>query len=315
MFNTGKWHHYTITATARPTIVALLLHCFSSMSDDDSDQGAASDAGSCAGSDVGGEPVFDPSSLNNLSEKDRKKWEQNLSKWRVFLDFLVRHVAIATFKYNCFEKDDLQAFMQALERAEYIRKQTKLKKGEVARITNFKSMKDVADLLTKQQYLNEAHHIRTFLDLAGRMRGISMIAGGFFKALKKGNVVGLEKLKHYLDFWKGFCVRSYDYSELTFKGTDPERFNDLERKHLVWPTVIRTAINLAQKFLKRASESTGLELINADPKVQQRHMQAAEFIVAARIEDMLFTKVVQETKTFLLGRYILLETQLPFVLI
>ncbi len=265
------------------------------MSDSEDDQGSA------AGSDDES-PGFDPSELDKMSDKDRKKWEKNLEKWRIFMDFLVRHIAIATFRYNCFEKDDLTRFMMALEKAEVLRLNSKLKKGEDARIANFKTMKDATDLLIQQRFIAEANSIRNFLDLAGRMKGIGMIATGFFKALKKGKVVGLEKLKHYLDYWKGFCVRSFDYSELQFRGTDPDRFSELERKYLVWPTVVRTSINLSQKFLKRASDSTGLPLISPDPKTIQRHMQAVEFVVAAKIEDMLFAKVVQESKTFVLGK-------------
>ena len=40
-------------------------------------------------------------------------------------------------------------------------------------------------------------------------------------------------------------------------------------------------------------------MMNADPKVQMQHMQAAEFVVARKMEDMLFEKVVNESKNFL----------------
>ena len=260
-----------------------------------------SDAGSVTGSD-GGE-AFDPSKLESMSEKDQKKWAKNLEKWRIFMDFLVRHIAITTFRYNCFENEDLDQLLSALEKGEVVRSNSKLKKGEDPRISTFKIMRDTTDIMVKEKYVNEANHIRKFLDIAGRMRGISTIAGGFFKALKKGNVSGLEKIKYYLDYWKGFTVRTYDYSELQYKGVDPDSFTDLERRFLVWPTVVRTAIHLSQRFLKRTSDSTGLELVSPDPKTIQKHMQAVEFVIATKIEDMLFKKVVQETKTFsLLGK-------------
>ena len=148
----------------------------------------------------------------------------------------------------------------------------------------------------------EANRIKRFLDIAGRMRGLGTIAGGFYKALKKGKVRGIDKIKYYLDYWKGFSVRSFDYGELTFRNADPGSFNELEKKYLVWPTVVKTAIHLSNRFLKRASESTGLELISSDPKTMQQHMQAAEFVVATKIEDMLGQKVVNETKSFLIGQ-------------
>ena len=267
------------------------------MADSDSDHDAGSDAGSDA-EEAGFDPAKD---LSKLSEKERKKWEKNLEKWRTFTDFIFRHIAIATFRYNCFEREELTSFMIALEKAEALREQSKLKKGEVAKITSYKVMKESADLLIKHHFLNEGNRIKRFLDIAGRMRGIGMIAGGYYKALKKGKVKGLEKIKYYLDFWKGFTVRSFDYTELSFLNADPATFNSLESKYLIWPTVVRTALNLAQKFLKKTSESTGLDLLATDPKVLQQHMQAAEFVVAAKMEDMLFQRVVQESKSFILG--------------
>lgn len=268
------------------------------MADSDSDRDAGSDAGSDAEGDAGFDPAKD---LSKLSDKERKKWDKNLQKWRMFLDFIFRHIAIATFRYNCFEHEELTPFMIALEKAEALREQSKLKKGETAKITSFKTMKESTDLLIKHRFVNEANRIKRFLDIAGRMRGISMIAGGYFKALKKGKVKGIDKVKYYLDYWKGFTVRSFDYTELEFLNADPQTFNSLEKRYLIWPTVVRTALNLSQKFLKKTSESTGLELLSTDPKVLQQHMQAAEFVVAAKIEDMLFQKVNQESKSFILG--------------
>ena len=260
------------------------------------------DSDSDRGSDVGSdddEPGFDPADMEKMSDKERKKWEKNLEKWRIFMDFLFRHIAIATFKYNCFEKEELMQFMIALEKAEALRSQAKLKKGEEPKISSYKTMKDAVELLQNQRFLNEANRIKRFLDIAGRLRGIGMIAGGFYKALKKGKVKGIDKIKHYLDFWKGFSLRSYDYSQMQFRNADTGSFNEMEKKYLVWPTVVRTSLNLAQRYLKKTSESTGLELRSTDQKTMQKHMQAAEFVVAAKIEENLFQRVVQETKSFL----------------
>jgi hypothetical protein len=78
-----------------------------------------------------------------------------------------------------------------------------------------------------------------------------------------------------------------------------DSFNELEKKFIAWPTTLRTTIHLSQKFLKKTSESTGLELLSADPKVMRQHMRAAEFVVASKIEEHLFERVVKETKSFL----------------
>ncbi|ELU14638.1 hypothetical protein CAPTEDRAFT_222268 [Capitella teleta] len=249
------------------------------------------------------EAGFDPNKdLENMTEKEKKKWDKSLKSWRLFIDFLFRHTSIITYRYNIFESDGLTPFMMAMEKAELLRGQTKLKKGEEARISSIKVMHEACDLLAKQKHLVEANRIKSYLDLAGRMRSLGTIAGGFFKAMKKGKVRGLDKIKHYLEYWKGFCVRSFDYTELTFRNADPANFNGLERKYLVWPTVLKTALYLSNRFLKRASESTGLQLMASDPKEMQKHMQMAEFVVATRIEDMLQQKVAPvETRSILLG--------------
>ena len=115
-------------------------------------------------------------------------------------------------------------------------------------------------------------------------------------------MVGLEQIKNYLDYWKGFTVRTFDYGELGFRNADPETFNELERKFLIWPTVIKTAIHLAQRFLKATCDSTGLELLPLDAiALQQRHMQPAECLLASRIEDVLLERVTVESSNFLLG--------------
>jgi hypothetical protein len=134
------------------------------------------------------------------------------------------------------------------------------------------------------------------------LRGIGTIASGFYKAMKKGKLRGIDKIKYYMEYWKGFTVRSFDYGELSFRNADPDTFNPLERKYLFWPTVVKTAINLSQRFLKKSSESTGLDLLNTDVKMIQKYMAAPEFVLATKIEEHLFQKVEQGTKTFLLGK-------------
>ncbi len=251
----------------------------------DSDSGADI-AGESDFEDDGG-PGFDPSQLTKLTDKQRKKWDKNVRVWRAFMDFLVRHVAIATYKYNCFEAEDLAQFVIAMEKGEAIRSKTKLKKGEEKRVTSFKSMKETSELLAQHQCLVEARRIGNFVDIAGRMRGLGTIAGGFYKSLKKGKVNKLDKIKHYLDYWKGFTVRTFDFSQLAFRNADPRTFNELESKYRVWPTAVRTALHLAQKFLKTASDATGLEVLVRDLRLQQQHMQTAEIVLAARMEDVM----------------------------
>ena len=226
-------------------------------------EGAESDGG--GSSQASGGAGVDPTDISKMSEKDQKKWNKNLLAWRMFIDFIFRHVAIVTFKYNNFERDNMQQFLAAVDKAELLRTKIKLKKGETASITSFRALRDSTGVLQDQQAYREADLILQLVDLCGRMRCLGMIGGGFYKSLKKGNVRGLDNIKKSLDFWKGFCLRGYDYGELQFKNADVETFSAVERKHLSWSTAIRTAINMSQQFLKRASDATGLPLIAADP--------------------------------------------------
>jgi hypothetical protein len=192
--------------------------------------------------------------------------------------------------------------MMSLEQAETLRLQSKRKKGVTARISSITTMKESADLLSKNNLISEANRIRKYIDLVGRMRGLSTIAGGLLKALKRAKVKGYDQLKHCVDHWKGFCVRSFDYTELTILNIDMTALSDLDRRYLAWPTVLRTSIHLAQSFLRQCCDSTGLKLLNltatedAGPMV--RHMQAGEFIVAAKLEEMLFERVLQDSTAF-----------------
>lgn len=269
------------------------------MADSDSERG--SDAGDSEDGGAGFDPVTD---MDKLSDKDRRKWEKRLKQWRIFLDFVFRHVCICTYKINAFEKEDLLKFMLAMEKAEMLRGQKKLKKSESPNITCYKVMKECTDMLIQQKYVAEANAIKEFLNITGRMRGMATIAGGFFKALKKGKIKGIDKIKYYVDFWKGFTIRSYDYSQLSFKNANPESFNGLERKYLVWPTVVKTALHLSQKFLKKVSESTGLDLIPPDAAAMKKYLEAPEFVLASNMEDQLFDRVNTETKSFLGGKCI-----------
>ena len=229
----------------------------------DSDGGGESDGAASSQGSVGG--GVDPTAVDKLSDKDKKKWNKNLTAWRMFIDFIFRHVAIVTFKYNNYERSNMTAFLAAVEKTEAVRATLKLKKGETPAITSFRTLRDGTVALQDRHLYQEADLILQLVDLCGRMRCLTMIGGGFFKSLKKGNVRGVDAIKQSLDFWKGFCLRSYDYGELEFKNADVESFSAAEKKHLSWSTAIRTSINMAQQFLKKASDATGLQLISEDP--------------------------------------------------
>ena len=70
-------------------------------SEDEKEAGAADDT-----DDEDQKPAdFDPKrDVEKMSEKERKAWNKNLAKYRMFINFLLRHVTIANYRFNCFVK-------------------------------------------------------------------------------------------------------------------------------------------------------------------------------------------------------------------
>ena len=121
------------------------------------------------------------------------------------------------------------------------------------------------------------------------------------KTFSRGSLAALSasSRRNSLDFWKGFCVRSFDFTELQLTNVDEASLSEAERETFVWPAMLRTAIHTSQTFLRRVSQSTGLELVNVtDVGALLRHMQASEFIVASKMEEMLLERVANETAAF-----------------
>jgi len=178
-------------------------------------------------------------------------------------------------------------FMLSLDKAEVLRSSTKLKKGEEPRVSSMRTMSGSSDLLIKHDFIMEANRIRKFLDIVGRMRGLGSLAMGFYKVLKKGKVQGIAVLKDNVDNWRGMCLRSFDYTQLPLCHSGPT-LNALERRFIAWPAALRTALNQAEYFLKGCCLATGLPLITPNPMVLQKHMQAAEFVLASKLDQLLF---------------------------
>ena len=95
---------------------------------------AASDADSVDDDDVIDDDDEDQSAtfdvaadVSRMTEAERRKWDKKLAAWRLFVDFLVRHIAVVTFKFNSFERDESVSFALALRRAEGLRMLGKLK--------------------------------------------------------------------------------------------------------------------------------------------------------------------------------------------
>lgn len=89
--------------------------------------------------EVSYEPEVQPPQEQTLSLKERKKLEKaekklkkEKAKWKMYIDFLLRHIAITTSKYVHWEKNEFETFKGALEKAQRLddKDQTDAKKSK-----------------------------------------------------------------------------------------------------------------------------------------------------------------------------------------
>lgn len=166
--------------------------------------------------------IIDTSPSSNLSPKERKKLEKaerllqkNRDKWKIFVDFLLRHISIVTTKYTAWEADEYESFKAALDKAQRLDV-----KEATATASTYKKLKERAELLRIKRYIGESNRILKYIDLVARMRCLNLIARDFYKSIKKGKLEPLENVLIHLQYWKGFTATSFDLKELNPKGVD-----------------------------------------------------------------------------------------------
>lgn len=205
--------------------------------------------------------IIDTNAENsNLSPAEQRKLEKvershqkKKEKWKVFVDFLLRHMSIVTTKYVAWEKEEFEQFKvnviilyacfaqfilakvnilirfwlnlmnhtfflyfeDALEKAQRLDQ----KESNVAAKT-YKKLKERSDLLATRRFYGESNKIKKYIDLIARLRGLNLIARDFYKSIKKGKVEPLENILNHLQYWKGFTGKTFDIGELNPKGVD-----------------------------------------------------------------------------------------------
>jgi len=219
-------------------------------------------------------------------EKAEKALKKKRDKWKVFVDFLLRHISIVTTKYVAWEKNDFELFKEALEKAQRLDE----KESNISANT-YKKLKERSEILATKRYFGESNKIRKFIDLVARLRGLSVIANDFFKSIKKGKVEPLENILNHLQYWKGFVGKTFDIGTLNPKGVDP---NHPGMKYVMWLCLLRTVLNLGQKFLQCASELTEVPLVSVSVYVSF-NLTDEQATVCSRLEEVLATHVTRAT--------------------
>ncbi|CAK8690693.1 unnamed protein product [Clavelina lepadiformis] len=238
--------------------------------------------------------IIDTNAENsNLSPAEQRKLEKvershqkKKEKWKVFVDFLLRHMSIVTTKYVAWEKEEFEQFKDALEKAQRLDQ----KESNVAAKT-YKKLKERSDLLATRRFYGESNKIKKYIDLIARLRGLNLIARDFYKSIKKGKVEPLENILNHLQYWKGFTGKTFDIGELNPKGVDMKHPG---MKYVMWLCLVRTLLSLGQKFLQCASELTEIPLVSASVYVRF-NLTEEQMTVCLRLEDILATHVTKAT--------------------
>lgn len=220
-------------------------------------------------------------------EKAEKALKKKRDKWKVFVDFLLRHISIVTTKYVAWEKNDFELFKEALEKAQRLDD----KESNLAANT-YKKLKERSEILATKRYFGECNRIRKFIDLVARLRGLNLIAKDFYKSIKKGKVEPLENISNHLLYWKGFVGKTFDIGTLNPKGVDA---NHPGMKYVMWLCLLRTVLNLGQKFLQCASELTEVPLVSVSVFVSF-NLTEEQATVCSRLEEVLATHVTRGKK-------------------
>lgn len=155
-----------------------------------------------------------PKELRKI-EKEEKALQKKKRTWKVFVDFLLRHISIVTSKFSTWEKEEFEAFKAALDKAQRLDG-----KDPETIAKTYKKLKERAEILQTKRYFGECNRIRKYIDLVARMKGLNLIARDFYKSIKKGKLEPLDNISSHLLYWKGFTVASFDLGEVSLNGIE-----------------------------------------------------------------------------------------------
>lgn len=231
-----------------------------------------------------------------MTPKERQRMAKTVRQWRVAVDFLFRHLAVITFRFNVFFVRQLTDFAKAMDAGDELRAQQKRKKSDKPRITSIKTMVETAEDLDAAGKTDEAARLQQLADLSGRIRTWGLMANdyhklitGFIDVETEEDEENMDRLTSFLNGIQSYTNRNYDFSQSKFvHKIDLSEFTEMEKVYLNWPVTVRSALFSASQYMKMASEMTGMPILELeDPTPMLKEMQAAEFLMALNLDDAL----------------------------
>jgi len=221
------------------------------------------------------------SKVSPAEKKKRAKAERLLQKnkdaWKMYLDFLLRHIGVITTKYVSWERNEFEMFKEAIEKAQ------RLDEKDNESACTLKKLKLRAGILEIKQYPSEYNMILKFLDFISRMRTLCLISKDFMKAMKKGKLEPLDECNNLLAYWKGFVSLNFDLTSLQPKGVDSAHPG---MKYVMWLCLFRTLLNISQKFIVSSSMLTDLPLESRAPMVAF-NLTEEQLVVTEKLEETM----------------------------
>jgi len=208
-------------------------------------------------------------------EKEEKALKKSKDKWKLYIDYLLRHQTIVTSKYMAWEKNEFELFKEALEKSQ------RLDEKDQSNAPTIKKLKLRCGILETKRYVTEANMIKKYLDFVERLRGLNSVAKDLVKLLKKSKTENIEELIKHFDFWKAFVAINTNLAILETKDVD---FNHPGMRYVVWICLVRTTLNIVNKFLKEVSSLTQIPLTSVDQFVAF-NLSEEQKAVSQRLEE------------------------------
>lgn len=248
-----------------------------------------------------------------MTPKERQRMAKITRQWRVAMDFLFRHLAVITFRFNVFFVRQLTDFANAMDAGDEFRAQMKRKKSDKPRITSIKTMLETAEALDAAGQKDEAARLQQLVDLSGRIRTWGLMANdyhklimGVFEVESQEDEDVMDSMTSHLNGIQSYTNRGYDFSQAKFvHKIDLSEFTEMEKVYLNWPVAVRSALFSASQYLKLASEVTSMPILEENPTGMLKEMQAAEFLMALNLDDALNERSTEDEQqmALLLGQH------------
>lgn len=219
--------------------------------------------------------------------KAAKQLAKDKEKWKLYIDYLHRHITIVTSKYIIWEKNDFESFKEAVEKAQRLDEKDQSIAGTLAKL------KLRSNILEEKKYFSESNQIKKYFDFITRMRQLNLITKDFIKVCKKAKLEQktIESLDKFSNIWKDLLSPKYDVAVLEPNSED-FTINHPGMKYVRWLCLFRTTLLLSNKFMDKASGLTQIPLL-ADNKYVGFNLSEDQHAVCERFAALYAMQPVQ----------------------